>query len=190
MWPRRQLRAQDRGAVAVEAALISPILLALVFGIVEFGLVMKDWLATSSSVRAAARVASAEPRYSGFAQDAANQVANEAGTALNMANIRELWVYKADVASGRPVGDTGSFASCSKCVKFQWDSASRSFKQISSTWTFAEQNACQGDPSRDAVGVFVQIRHPAITNMFFNNIDVTEHSVMALEPIPTAKVCK
>lgn len=54
-------RSGERGAVAVEAALVLPILLTLVFGIIEFSLVLRDQVAISSAVRVGARIASANP---------------------------------------------------------------------------------------------------------------------------------
>ena len=48
--PRR-----DSGATAVEFALVAPILLLLVFGIIEYGLWFSDSLATRQGVREAAR---------------------------------------------------------------------------------------------------------------------------------------
>lgn len=46
---------RDRGATAVEFALVAPILLLLVFGIIEYGLWFSDSLATRQGVREAAR---------------------------------------------------------------------------------------------------------------------------------------
>src|SRR3954453_23719727 len=57
---RRRGRGQ-RGAVAVEAALVTPVLIILVFGIIEFALIMRDYVAVSSAVRVGARIASANP---------------------------------------------------------------------------------------------------------------------------------
>ena len=48
---------QDDGAVAVEFALISPILLLLLFGIITFGIVFAEQLSLSNAARQGARVA-------------------------------------------------------------------------------------------------------------------------------------
>ena len=54
---RRRLRKRsERGAVAVEAALVTPILLILVFGIIEMGFLMKDDIALTSAVRNGGRI--------------------------------------------------------------------------------------------------------------------------------------
>jgi hypothetical protein len=180
-------RRRQRGAVAVEAALVTPFIVALFLAIVEFGMVFMDSLAVSSSVRAGARLASAEARTSTYASDAASQVARE-GSALDLTHVKELWVYKA-AADGTPVGSGGSFASCgTACVKFRWDGTA--FVEQSSSWPAVDQNACQGDPNRDSVGVYLLFEHQAVTGLFFKTFDLAEHTVMSLEPIPSSKGCK
>ena len=70
----------------------------------------------TSAVRAGARIASAEPRYAGFAVDAAAQVAKE-GAALNLDANWVLYVYRANT-NGYPMGRT-DFSSCpTKCIKY------------------------------------------------------------------------
>ena len=56
MWLRRE--RDQRGAVAVEAALITPFLCLLLFGIIEMSLLMRDAVSVNSSVRVGARIAS------------------------------------------------------------------------------------------------------------------------------------
>jgi hypothetical protein len=52
---RATRQGRDSGASAVEFALVAPILLLLVFGIIEYGLWFSDSLATRQGVREAAR---------------------------------------------------------------------------------------------------------------------------------------
>jgi Flp pilus assembly protein TadG len=173
----------ERGAVAVEAALVTPLVFVLLFGVLESGMLFKDWLAVSNSVRAGVRMASAEPRVATYATDAAANVAREA-TALDMRQVEQLWVYRA-AADGTPVGDTGDFASCSDCAKFRWDQPSRSFVEIgTNTWPSTEHNACPGDAGRMSVGVHLKMRHPSITGLMFTSMTISDHAVMSLEPIP------
>lgn len=182
----------EKGAVAIEAAILTPLLLLLIFGIIEFGMLFKDWLAITSSVRAGTRMASAEPRVTSYAQDAADQVAKE-GAALDMGNVQELWVYKAQTSgtnAGYPVGGDKNFTTCTSCVKFHWNAGTKKFVAYSNTWASSAQNACQGDALHDAVGVYLKILHPGVTGLVFGNMTIKEHSVMSLEPIPTTKTCK
>lgn len=185
-----RLARRESGAVAIEAALLTPLLVLLFFGIIEFGMLYKDYLAVTSSVRAGARMASAEPRVSSFATDAASQVAKE-GTALDMNSVDELWVYKA-AANGYPVGSNGSsFNACTSCVKFQWNNTTKQFVQKSgASWTSTQQNACSGDANHDSVGVYMKFTYQGVTGLIFNEMPLEEHTVMSLEPIPTTKTCK
>ena len=189
--PRRagRLGPRSRGAAAVEAALVLPVILLIFFAILEFGLLFKDYLSTISAVRAGVRIASAEPRAPTFADDAAKQVQN-GSTALDMSSVTALWVYRADPA-GNPVGGDASFTSCSTCVKYTWDAAAKKFTTPSlSGWASNTQNACVADPNHDTIGIYLEVKHKAITGAIFSNIIIKEHSVMSLEPIPNTTGCK
>src|SRR3712207_2982205 len=60
MARRRRCGARsERGAVVVEAALVTPLLMALVLGIIEMAMLMKDDVALTSAVRNGGRIASA-----------------------------------------------------------------------------------------------------------------------------------
>jgi len=84
---------RDGGAVAVEAAMVSLLLVILLFGIIESSFLFKDWLSVSAAARAGARMGASQPRSPSFAQDSANQVTN-ALSDLKPANLREVWVYQ------------------------------------------------------------------------------------------------
>ncbi len=189
-------RRGQRGAVAVEAALITPVLILLLFGIIEFGMLFKDYLGVTSASRAGVRIASAEPRDGGatgykFAEDAAAQVLRE-GSALQDANIQEIWVYKAQ-STGYPVGGDKTFAACSTCVKFHVNATTGALSRYSSTWPASAQNACPDTATRDAIGVYVQYSHPAVTGLIFEDWILKDYTVMNLEPFvvtDSATPCK
>lgn len=54
----RQLTKDNRGASAVEFALVLPLLVLLVFGIIEFGRIYNTYLAVTHAAREGARIAS------------------------------------------------------------------------------------------------------------------------------------
>jgi len=58
MWRLIKHRRDDRGAAAVEFALVLPVLVLLLFGIIEFGLVFDAQLTITHAAREGARVAS------------------------------------------------------------------------------------------------------------------------------------
>jgi Flp pilus assembly protein TadG len=72
----------DRGAAAVEFALVVPILLAVMLGIVDYGMWFSDTLSTRQGVREAARLAVVES-YDGDGCSAGTSLAQVACTADN-----------------------------------------------------------------------------------------------------------
>lgn len=178
---------RDSGVVAVETAIVSMFLITLLFGIVESTFLLKDWITVSAAARAGARMGASQPRLTNFAQASADQVTN-AIAGLNPANLQEVWVYKATYATGMP--DSGSFASCSVCVKYTWDGVLKKLQESSNNWPPASQNACAGDPNRGALGVYVKYRHTSPLGAFFNNATVSESTVMWIEPLSISTICK
>ncbi len=131
----------DRGAAAVEFALVSLLLFTLLFGIIEFGLAIRDKIAVTSAVRTGGRVASAEPKacdlgtagcagadsvtgtptgVSSMVLDAA-RATTAALTGVPDDSIDQLWIYEA-APNGRPTSGTlGTPSSCStKCVWYRY----------------------------------------------------------------------
>jgi Flp pilus assembly protein TadG len=183
---RRQTTGhRDSGAVAVETALVSMLLVTLLFGIVDTSFLLKDWLTVSAAARAGARMGASQPRMVNFATDSAVQVTNGI-SGLDPANLQEVWVYRATYATGLPA--SGSACS-SDCVKYQWDSGLKKLVWLSGTWASTSQNACPGDVNRQVLGVFVKYRHSAPLGFFFNGAIVSESTVMWIEP-SFALVCK
>ena len=194
---RRRGILGDRGASAVEAAIVTPVVMVLLFGIIELGFVFKDYLAVAGAVRAGVRSASANPRTATFAQVAANKVA-QTGGAMNFSDVKQLWVYKVDPATtttNKPIGFT-DFSNCTVCVKFSWDSGTKAFVPITgtgaSTWASTTQNACSlsiGGPL-DRIGVYIQLKHDPFTGLVLQTIYISEASILSLEPIPVSSGCK
>jgi Flp pilus assembly protein TadG len=180
----------ERGGAAVEAAIVTPVVMAMFFGIVEMGFLFKDYLAVGASVRAGARIASASPRTSDFAQAAANQVAST-GSAMDFTDVQQLWVYKADPTTNKPVGFT-DFSGCTVCVKFRWDVGSNAFVPISDNWAYTTQNACSasgpGGPP-DRIGVYLQLKHYGLTTFVFTSAVISDSAMLTLEPIPLLDGC-
>jgi hypothetical protein len=184
-------RLRERGAVAVEAALVTPLVFALIFGIMESAFLMKNVLAASSSVRAGVRLASAQPRDADFAQTTADEVAARAG-GLDKGAIQALWVYKAAVGSDKPYGRT-DFGDCAPCVKFSWNSDAGKFVVApgSPGWAADQHNACAGLAGPpDRIGVYLLLKHTPLTGLVLGTLSIPESSVLSLEPIPSATGCK
>jgi hypothetical protein len=212
MRDHRRHHAGQRGAVAVEAALVLPLLLLLVLGIIEFTFVMRDFVAVTSATRSGARIASASAAAgqqvcdSGetgtecsnasapeLAKLAANAIQLQ-GSALNKDQINYLLVYKAN-AKGYPGTLTGwgssPLADCrtaGACVAYTWVKATDKFKYSATngSWTTSTVNACVSNS--DSVGIYVNSTHPYITRMFGSSLTVSDRTVMRFEPL-TATTC-
>lgn len=138
--PRPRRLHGDRGAAAVEFALVSMLLFTLVFGIIEFSLVMRDKIAVTSAARDGGRTASAEPRAAGYndpitgtpdnitglVPDAVKSVAASL-TGIPKASIKGIWVYQAG-ANGLPANGNVLPSSASpngkcstNCVSYFYD---------------------------------------------------------------------
>ena len=182
---RRRRRSGERGAVAVEAALITPLIVLLLFGIIEFGFVFKNYLGVTSSTRAGVRIASAMPRDADFALRAAEAVVRE-GQALDRTNITKIWVYDADKTTGLP--DSGNFTSCTKCISYTVSSSGT--LTASGSWLATSHNACLNDDAHTYIGVYVEYDNPGVTGIIFSEITLTDQSVMSLEPMSSSAACK
>ena len=159
----------DRGAAAVEFAIIVPVLMLIVMGMLEYSLVMRDDLSAAGSVKAAARVASTqagagdalcpvplpEPGYvcapanraPALAISAVNTI-QTGGTAMPKDAIDYVLVYSAG-ANGWPVGATDmstANALCSyvgnDCVKFRYNKTADRFQYTSGSWDSRTIDAC------------------------------------------------
>jgi hypothetical protein len=209
-WRRRFGARSERGAVVVEAALVTPILMVLLLGIVEMALLMKDDVALTSAVRTGGRTASANAgagpgglseggdctspcspaNAPKFAQLAANAI-QQAGTALPKDSIQELWVYKANakgypctLATGCDTNNSTSMTCGTNCVKYKWVPTKDQFRYMSGTWTSSTVNACANNKP-DAVGIYLKAKHTFLTGFFTNDVTIEDHSVFAFEPLPT-----
>jgi Flp pilus assembly pilin Flp len=215
VFSRSRLR-DERGAVAVEAALITPILCLLVFGIIEFAFVLRDYSVVASDVRVGGRIAStgagfgpgvcdtsyadAPPCTPGnspaLAQLAADAIQRE-GSAMPANQINYILIYQAN-DKGYP-GSNGSTtmpSTCdgvANCVRFTWkqnaNGGSGGFRYAGGTWKSASISACfpgTGSASLDRVGVYMNATHNMMTGLFGGSLTISDHSAFDFEPLPTA----
>ena len=115
---------RDRGAVIVETALVAPLFFLLVFGIIEFGLVFRDYTTATAAVSDAARLgAIIGPGTVGRAADAPSAAGPPASPApdvqvnadyeiirsvrdglagLSSTSLRNIIIFKGTAAAGDP----------------------------------------------------------------------------------------
>lgn len=181
--------SKQRGAVLVEAAIVFPVLMLFVFGIIEYGFVFKDSLTISSATRAGARVAASQAKYTTFYNASQSAVANALGP-LPADGPLELWIYKAG-PNGRPVLTGGAEAAdfsapCQVCARYSWSPSTRSWTQTFSTWPVNSHNACTSSSANpDSFGVWVKAEHHFFTQLFGSSRTLTDSTVMRLEPRPS-----
>lgn len=179
----------DRGAVAVEAALLLPLFFLLIMGVIEFALVVRDSTAISESARVGVRTASALSKEPDFTQQTANAI-QRAGSAMNKDDIEFILVYKANdyglpgayTPATFPVDATGACSGFeTTCDRFVWNDTLNKFNATNTpTWDAKTVSACVG--SLDSVGVYVQARHKMFTGLFGGQRLLKDRAVLDFEP--------
>ena len=177
-------RGHERGAVAVETALVSMLLVTILYGIVEVSFLLHDALTVSAASRAGARMGSSLARDPSFAAASRDQVASAMGS-LDLSRVNKVWVFKANATTGKP--DTGNFTSCSACVRYR-GGPSGLVADGSPGWTATSQNACANQ--QDQLGVYVEYRYSSRLGFLFSGKVLSESTVMRLEPYRGTGACK
>jgi Flp pilus assembly protein TadG len=179
----------ERGVALVEAAIVTPLLLMLVFGIIEFGLLFKDSLTIANAARAGARVGTSQGNDPMADYQILQAVAGASGS---LASVTKVIVFDATGPNGAvpaacvssSVGVAGvcnvytaadltvdavTFASAGYTNDDYWPSASR----------ITSLSAANGP---DYLGVWVQAHHTSVVQLIVGDRDLTDTVVMRMEP--------
>ena len=184
----RSERRGERGAALLEAAIVLPLLLILVAGILEFGVGFQESATIAAAARAGARSASALPKNATFAQAAADAAtAQLQGVPSNAPQA--LWVFHVAPNTAGPIG---RFGNCTDCQGFRWDPNQKRFDTSSNlpgsnAWLPANQVACGAQS--DDVGVAVLLNHKYFFGMFGTSKMLSRASIMRLEPFVGSTAC-
>ncbi len=119
----------DDGAVLVEAILVAPVLLAILFGIIEFGLGWRDKITVETATVAGART-SASLGNDSMADYNALQTAVSAMSTIPTSNIDYIVIFKANSSGTIPAtcaAGTAVSNSCNVYVPSTFTLASSSF---------------------------------------------------------------
>ncbi len=178
----------------VEAALVLPVMIVIVLGILEFGLLFTTYSTTTASSRSGARLAATAYAQAGKVTSAQNTALEQIALAtaadlevLNNGRPIGMAVYKVNPSStdGAPYGGwpgKNLVGGCSTdCVKFTFNPATQKMTKTGGSWALPD--AC--GTTVDSIGVYVQSEHDYITGMFGSTRTVEGHTVMRLEPLPT-----
>jgi hypothetical protein len=183
---RSRSGGDDRGAVLVEAALLTPIFFLLIFGIVEFSFGMRAHLTTGVIAESGARSAS----IAGTQQDADGQIlaaVSKAASNLPADSLKEVVIFKASgpddtIPAACQAG--GVSGVCNHYQRSDLDTAIADFDCSSAGdnfWCPTSRNASLSGPP-DYVGVWVRVRHDYFTGFFGDGMDLTRTKIMRLEP--------
>jgi hypothetical protein len=203
-------REDEDGVVAVEAALITGLVFLLIFGILEFTFIGRDYVGVTSAARVGARIASTAadagpclaeetdevPCPSKMVPELAQQAADEIGrtvSALDKDSIRHILVYKAN-QSGNPSvpREAPTLEACvSECVAYKWYPGQDRFRYFQGGWNSSLIDACatsrksvDGSSGKlDTVGVKVVVDHNLMTGIFGRSMELSDHAVMKFEPL-------
>jgi Flp pilus assembly protein TadG len=192
----------DRGAVIAEAALLTPIFVALLFGILEFGGAYRDYLTLANATSVGARQAAIQGNSVSADWYILNAI-KKATAAMPQSQILAVVVYDASKATD-PATVTSPSQVNSGCLTGSVANYCNFYGPSQIPTAFAAttppanyQDCTVGDPEAnycpttrgvslatgvDYVGVYVKITHPWITGLFGNSLTMTSNSVIQLEP--------
>lgn len=184
----RRRRRTDRGVTMIEAAITSPLVLLLIFGVLEFGILFKDYLSLSSGVRDGVRVAStqgAEP----LTDYKVLQIVLRRMPALERNQIQRVVVFRGTSADSTvPTACKTASSATLKCNSYSNADLSRPATDFVGTgsapdryWPPITRKERLSDPP-DYVGVWIKVHHEAVTGLFPLTKDLEEEVVMRIEP--------
>ena len=194
----RFARADEGQSTTELALLLAPVLLIIVFGLIELAGLLSDSMTMSSASREGARMGGALVNgggtlgcSSGQSPNAATvdpnivaaveRVLTGAGTRINLSDVNEIRIWKATATGGETAGLVNIWT-------FQQDGGpmidgqALDFVQVSQPWLPCSRNNVI--PSPDSIGVTVSYTYRAKTPLrfflpVFNQWTITERAVMA-----------
>jgi len=186
-WLRSRLG--ERGATAVETALIFPMLMFTTFGILEFGIYWQRTHTINESARAGARLGATLARELNYQDRVTQEVADSLGS-LPETSIESMTIFKADPSTGDPF--SGTVSDCTvDCYRYTWDSTTGAFVDDGAqSWDALSQAAC-GQPGRhDYLGIYVEANYESAFGLLPGTTKVSETTMLRLEPVPLSGTCE
>lgn len=185
---RRRADGRDRGAIVVEFAVASSLLILLFFGILEMGMVLRTRTVITDASREGARVAAALPRVPDWQNNALAAI-NGVISSENNELIDYVVIYRADPNTGLPLSGEGIETCIVDCWRYEW--VAGAFEQkLSATWDAADQNACGGLTDTDWLAVYVRGHHVGQLPLLNLDRSFTDTTWMRLEPMEAGVQCR
>ncbi len=187
MGSARRARRSERGVTMIESAIATPVVLLLIFGVLEFGLLFKDYLSLANGVRDGARLASAL----GTDVNTDYKVIESAlkrMPAVNRNQVRRIVIFKADSADSEVPSACRTASVTNVCNSYSGADFDRPEEDFHGGlgapdrfWRPTSRKDRLSDPP-DYVGVWIEVRHEAATGILPLSKDLTEEVVMRIEP--------
>ena len=183
----------------------------LLFGMLEYSLVMRDSSGVSATVRVGVRVAAsgagagdgvcpnplpdpsyvcAPARYSPALVTSAINAMQQAGTGLTADQVNYVLVYKANLNGwpGTATDASTAAAQCAvisnNCVKFTYNKVADKYQYASGSWDSATINACINATLGQSVGVYLNASRPFMYRVLGTTTTMEDNAVMKFEPLP------
>lgn len=204
---RRPRRCRgDRGTAVLETALVAPVLLALVFGVLELGLAHRDILTADDAVADGARVGSQQGPDVLDTGDTADRSIVEAvrmaTRGIDPSAIERIVVFEAGPpAEGSALAQvpqscrTGASSGADRCNVYL---ASSAFEALDADRSEHFRCRAAGDPACgwnpaaridgptvadiEHLGVYVKVHHAYATGLFGSTLTIERAAVHRLEP--------
>jgi Flp pilus assembly protein TadG len=174
---------RQRGATIIEAALVFPLLILIIMGIMEIGLAFKDYLTVSYMSREGARVGA----LAGNDADADCAILRGIGTVATQGDlnrITSIQIFKADVNGAQGVTNYAVFdgGDPNLCNVPAQPSDTWTINPIG--WVATSRQTVVGDEALDIIGVRIIMTHDWVTNFapFRGSITIDESTITRLEP--------
>lgn len=169
----------------IEAAFVLPVLILVVFGIIEFGFAFRDAQVVTSATRTGARVGATlarQPSPNDYLTAVKAAVLGALKNNIGDGQIVYLTVYKANSTTGQPAGG-GGFEGCSTdCARFTF-SGGAWVAAGGTAWAPSNMKACGSVGHTDYLGVYLRAKHLNFTPLLGNSITLKDSTVMRLEPV-------
>ena len=189
------------GSLVAELALVLPLLVVLVLGIFEFGMVFREKSNLSGALRSAARIDTTNGTARSADYLALQSFYAQMAQAKNM-TVNKVVIYKTTVGERRParpellhLAHAGSPRTCATSTPGRRSRASArnyltNFGPTDTACAAAawDVNFCplnrkrhQSDPP-DYVGVYANVTYKSLTGLLPNTITLTDQSVARIDP--------
>ena len=185
---------QERGANLVEFAIVVPIIILVVIGILEVGVAFRDLLTVSNAAKEGVRIVAAMGDDPMADCVAITKTASAVASSVPLANLIDIAIFRAD-EDGNQTGDTNTYrlrggGDPAECGDWTPD-PTRDPTHPSWDWSPLDRQVVFGlDPSDpeyrplDIVGVRVRYTHNWITGFppFTGSFVIDEATVSRIEP--------